>query len=216
MDGSGVSAGRLARAPRACSRSTRPCLPDRQPRVSRWIRVLTRSSPRRRDLPACAVHARTSARWRRPSARFVRLSLAFCGAFPVVRINRSAQNATHGRRARHSAFLRLCRCPTDHTVMGVWPGRPEDSSGRDDGLARRVCRRPPDCCATSREHWGASAKRLQRLVLNAGSTVFCARLVLAISPSGRSLASQDAASAYEIARGVTSGSLLPDAVTQVT
>jgi hypothetical protein len=154
-------------------------------------------------------------RWRRPSERPVRLSPAFCGAFPVVRINGSVQNATHGRRARHSAFLRLCRSPTDHTVMGVWPGRPEDS-GRDDGLARRACRRPPDCCATSREHWGASAKRLQRLVLNAGSTVFCARLVLAISPSGRSPASQDAASAYEIAPGVTSGSLLPDTVTRVT
>ena len=46
--------------------------------------------------------------------------------------------------------------------------------------------------------------------------VFHARLDLANSPSGRSPVSQDAASAYEIALGVVSGSSLPDAVTRVT
>jgi hypothetical protein len=62
------------------------------------------------------------------------------------------------------------------------------------------------------------ARRAQRLpvIVAALLRVFHARLALANSPSGRSPASQDTASAYEIALGVVSGSLLPDAVTRVT
>jgi hypothetical protein len=46
--------------------------------------------------------------------------------------------------------------------------------------------------------------------------VFHARLALANSPSGRTPVSQDAASAYEIALGIASGSLPSDAVARVT
>lgn len=76
-------------------------------------------------------------------------------------------------------------------------------------------RRPP-FAGTRHRASRVSTERIFTVIVAMLLRVFQARLALANSPSGRSPVSQDAASAYEIALGIASGSLLSDAVTQVT
>ena len=128
----------------------------------------------------------------------------------------AAQNATHGYRACVDAFIRhrANSGTADRSGRG-WDAR--DFCHIRYGAMWREARWPPLFQATCQRHRPESTSRR-------GSHHRCCAIEGAsretrsrnLSLVEKSSVSQDAASAYEIARGVAFGSLLPGVVTRVT